>query len=154
MNHYLRFFSKTFKMLLTYLSFLLLLVTWNSYANNEIRIFNTIGGSLKLIGDDDDYVMADNMAVYLNDTKLFSADNPPVLHAYFSGLFHGDVAVIGMCANGGCLYRVIQISSIGSSRVSQSIGFARIERATITHDFDTVKLNDLEYKLDLKFSYH
>lgn len=98
--------------------------------------------------------MAGNMAVYLNDTKLFSADNPPVLHAYFSGLYHGDVAVVGMCANGGCLYRIIQISSIGSSRVSQSIGFARIERATITHDFDTVKLNEFEYKLDLKLSYH
>lgn len=122
-----------------------------SNASNRVDIFHTVGGILKLVGDDNDIYLSDQMAVYLNDVKLFNADNEPVLHAFFSGLYHGDIAVIGMCANGGCLYRVIEIDKSGSFLYSKEIGFARIERAKITHDFHgrNIQLNDYKHYLKL-----
>lgn len=120
-------------------------------ASNRIDIFPTIGGMLKLVADDSDIHLSDKMAVYLQNVKLFDAFNEPVLHAFFSGLYHADIAVIGMCANGGCVYRVIEIAESGNFLFSSEIGFARIERAKISHDFHGkyIMLNDYRHDLSL-----
>lgn len=140
-------FLENFKTAFLFLS----LVSFNIYSDNKITTHESPIGTLKLIGDNSDYVIADNMSVYFNNEKLFTADNPPVLHAYFTGIESFDIAVIGMCANGGCLYRIIQISHSGKVLISQEIGFARIERAKITHDYDAIYLNDFKFSLSNSF---
>lgn len=109
---------------------------------SETESFPTIGGTLQLVGADKDGFPAENMAVFLGSRKLFDApDNPPALHAFFRHS-RADIAVIGMCSNGGCIYRVVEIHADGAPIVSEEYGFARVDRATIRNQYDAVYLGE------------
>ncbi|MEL6408699.1 MAG: hypothetical protein AAFR81_30310 [Chloroflexota bacterium] len=93
------------------------------------------------------------MAVYLNDEVVFeSSGNPPALHALFRD-YRGDIAVIGMCANGGCIYQIVEITEDNTPMFSEEFGFARVDRVPIAHETwntpEIIRLNDIEYELQL-----
>lgn len=114
-----------------------LILATTGAASGQVRVeeYPTVAGTLKLVGTDMSNPSYEGMAVYVNDRKLFDAEgNPPELHALFRE-YRGDVAVVAMCANGGCLYRVIEIPRDGAPVVSEEFGFARVERVAIAHEY-------------------
>jgi len=125
----------------------------NLSEQNRTEEYMTVAGTLKLVGTNLDGSIADNMAVYLNDELIFeSSGNPPQLHALFRE-HSGDIAVIGMCANGGCLYRVVEITTDSAPIASEEFGFAQVERVPISHEAwnnpALIRLNDIEYELQI-----
>ncbi len=122
-----------------------------SSEQNSFEEYQTVAGTLKLVGANLDGSIADNMAVYLNDEVIFEASgNPPQLHALFRDQ-RGDIAVIGMCANGGCIYRIIEITKDNAPVSSEEFDFARVSRVPIAHEVwntpELIRLDNIEYEL-------